>query len=359
RFGEPPSRAHLVGGARPNRILHPYPQGRLVHDPGVDALEPVVPPAQALLEEANGWPGWDRLVGIVVRPGHDQALAGCIQMLKTPEDRVAVPVCPAADGVDGAPDRRIVLAHRPVLPVAVASLMGEPMLDHRPGAAKALMPALAPGVAGDSRIWRQRRIDTHRGRPRKHVVSEDAAAHAVPVLSEPVVAGGYGDDRRELRRPQGGRLKGGESPPRVAEHPDPFRAPWLARDPRDDVECVLLLLREVLVRQDPLRIPRAPDVQPHRGVAVLGEIAMPGGITGSGDVALTVRGGFQQRRGRPIVRILGKPDPGREPNAVPGRDPDVFDALGSRGNGNSRRGRERGSPALSRLPRHPGMLANP
>ena len=47
---------------------------RLVHDSGLASLEPVVEPAQALLQEADRRPG-NPTLGIVVRPRPDQALA--------------------------------------------------------------------------------------------------------------------------------------------------------------------------------------------------------------------------------------------------------------------------------------------
>src|SRR4029079_1949315 len=52
-LGDPAALPHLVERARRRRVLHPAAEHRLVHDPRVDALEPVIPPANAFLEEAD------------------------------------------------------------------------------------------------------------------------------------------------------------------------------------------------------------------------------------------------------------------------------------------------------------------
>ena len=73
-LGHPAARPHLVGRPRLDRVLHPDAQHRLVHDAGLDALEPVVEPAHALLQEADRRPG-RAVLGERVRPRPDQPLA--------------------------------------------------------------------------------------------------------------------------------------------------------------------------------------------------------------------------------------------------------------------------------------------
>ena len=54
-------------------------------------------------------------------------------------------------------DRGVVLAHRSVLPVAVAALMGQPRLDHRARCPPAAAARPAPALADHLRVGRQHR----------------------------------------------------------------------------------------------------------------------------------------------------------------------------------------------------------
>ena len=103
RLGHPPARPLGVAAARPARVLDVGPQHRLVHDPGVDAAEPVVEPAPHLLQKPDRRPGRPRLRP-GVRPRADQPLARAGQTVEEPRDRVRVAVRPAADRVDGGLD---------------------------------------------------------------------------------------------------------------------------------------------------------------------------------------------------------------------------------------------------------------
>ena len=111
RLGHPAARPLPVVRRGRRVLLHPGPEHRLVHDPGVDPLEPVVPPPQRLLEEADLRPG-HRVVRERVRPRPDQALARARQAGQQARDGVGVAVGPAADGVHRHLDRGVVLAHR-------------------------------------------------------------------------------------------------------------------------------------------------------------------------------------------------------------------------------------------------------
>ena len=70
RFGDPPTRSSFILRLGPYTILHPDTKHGLVHDPGIDALQPVVPPAQCLLKEPDRWAGY-AIMRIGVRPRTD------------------------------------------------------------------------------------------------------------------------------------------------------------------------------------------------------------------------------------------------------------------------------------------------
>ena len=87
----------------PGGVLHPSAEGRLLLDAVLLALEPVVPPAQALLKEAD-LRARDGEVRILCAHGPISALSRARQALQQPRHRVRVAVRPAADGVDRALD---------------------------------------------------------------------------------------------------------------------------------------------------------------------------------------------------------------------------------------------------------------
>ncbi len=73
-LGDPAAGPLVVGHLRRGALLQPDAVRGLGHDAAVDALEPVVPPAQRLLQEADLRAG-PREMRIAVRPGPDQALS--------------------------------------------------------------------------------------------------------------------------------------------------------------------------------------------------------------------------------------------------------------------------------------------
>src|ERR1700683_3131014 len=97
-------------------IGHVGSQHGLVHDSGVDALQPLLPPANLLVDPIESGP---RVHGvrIVVTPRTDQALARNRQVLEEPADDVRVRVDPAIEDGAGAFYRRIVHGDRAALPV--------------------------------------------------------------------------------------------------------------------------------------------------------------------------------------------------------------------------------------------------
>ena len=249
-LGDPAPRDLVHPGRRRHGLLHPDAQHRLVHDAGVHALQPVVPPAQRLLQEADRRARRD-VVRERVRPRADQPLARPGQALEQAQDAVGVAVGPAADGVDGDLDGGVVLADRAVLPVGVAALVREPGVDPRLVGLEALLPELAPALADGGLVRRLALPVQHAGAPVQQVGGQHAAALVVHVVGVAVVGAHERDDRLQRRRAAGGQLQAVEAAPRDAGHADAAGAPRLGGDPGDDLEEVLLLLRVVLVLRTP------------------------------------------------------------------------------------------------------------
>src|SRR5579872_4698503 len=127
-LGNPTSWQYLMEGCRLYAIRHPGAQHWLIHHASVDVLEPIVPPAQHFLQEAD-LRTWKREVWIRMCPRSDQTLAWHTEPLEKPRDRVLVAVGPSANSIDRALDRLVGFAHRPPLPVTVASLVFQPRLQ--------------------------------------------------------------------------------------------------------------------------------------------------------------------------------------------------------------------------------------
>ncbi len=108
-LGRPMAGALGVALARRHAVLHPGPQHRLGGDAGVAALQPLVPPAQRVLQEPHRHDV--RGIGIAVRPGTDQPPARHLEAGHQPRDGIGVAILPAADGVDWALDGAEILRH--------------------------------------------------------------------------------------------------------------------------------------------------------------------------------------------------------------------------------------------------------
>ena len=316
-------------------VLHPDAQHRLVHDAGVDALEPVVPPAQRVLQEADLGTGGD-LVGPGMGPGADEPLAGPRQALHETQHGVGVAVGPAADRVDGGLDGRVVLADRAVLPVVIAALVAEPGLGPVEVGVEALLPALAPAFAADHlRVPRQGVVVQHAGAPGEHVEARDAATLVVDVVFVAVVGRHERDDRLELGRPQGGDLQAVEAGPRDAGHAHTAGAPGLRGDPGEHLADVGVLLGGVLVEHHAVGVAGAAQVDAQAGVAVAGPpaVELPVAVAVVGE---TVGVGLEDRRHRLALGVVGKPDTGVEARAVGKGDPLVLDDVAPCGGTRSR-----------------------
>ncbi len=185
---------HNAGRRR--RILHPDPKHRLSHDPSIDTFEPVVPPAQALLKEADLRARFGEM-RVFVRPWPDQPFFRPRQILEQPEHRIRIAVGPTANRIDGTSDGAPVLTDRAVAVEGVAPLMAQPLLDPEPASLEAIHPQLPPALADQDRIGRGRVQGEHRRTPGK-LVEEEAAAHEMDVVGITIVCRADRDDGREL-----------------------------------------------------------------------------------------------------------------------------------------------------------------
>ena len=318
-----PAPRHLVHPRDGRRgVLHPDAQHGLVHHARVHALEPVVPPAQRVLQEADGRSRSD-VVRERVRPGPDEALARARQTLQQARHAVGVAVGPAADGVHGDLDGRVVLAHGAVLPVRVAALVRQPGVDPRPVGRESLLPELAPALSDGGLVRRLALPVQHARAPVQQVGRQHAAALVVDVVGVAVVGAHEGDDRLERRRAAGGQLQAVEAAPRDAGHADGAGAPRLRRDPGDDVEQVLLLLRVVLVLEHAVRLAAAAQVHAHAGVAARGPVRVDEDVARGHAVAEPVGHRLEDAGHGVGLRIHRQPHASREPRPVAQRDPDV------------------------------------
>src|SRR3546814_2973610 len=83
---------------------------------------------------------------------------------------------------------------------------------------------------------------------------------------------------RALRRRPEGRLDRLESPPGDPEHADLAIAPQLSGDPLQGFQRIVLFLDHAKVGLHAAGVARAAHVEPHRGVAVAGKVAMDLGV---------------------------------------------------------------------------------
>ena len=187
---------------------------------------------------------------------------------------------------------------RALLPELVAALVGDPRLDERRRVLHAVEPHVPPGVADDGGVRWPGVEAEHDRRPREHVRCQQAAAHVVDVVGIAVVGRADAHDGAELGRAMGGDLQAVEAAPGDADHPHLARAEVLRGKPRDDLDAVGLLEREVLVLQDAVGVARTAEVDPRRGVAVAGEIGVHRLVVHRRVVILAVGDVLEDRRYR-------------------------------------------------------------
>src|SRR5213595_20849 len=94
---------------RRGMVLEPDTDGRVLVDAAVFAFQILIPPAHALLQEADGRARHAAL-RLFVAPWPDQALAWRLEVLDQPQHRPGIAVEPAADCKDRAFDGAPVLA---------------------------------------------------------------------------------------------------------------------------------------------------------------------------------------------------------------------------------------------------------
>src|SRR5437660_12899032 len=126
-------------GGRSDAFRHPRAQHGFIHHAGIDALEPIIPPPQHLLREADLRAGKCKM-RITMGPRPDETLTRYSQSLEKTWNCILVGVGPAADGVHGALDRRIILADRSVLPIRIPSLVLPQTFEHQRHVLEALQP---------------------------------------------------------------------------------------------------------------------------------------------------------------------------------------------------------------------------
>ena len=153
-LGHPAALTLQIAGLRRDVVLHPGPQHRFLHDPGVAAFQPVVAPAQHLLQPADR--RFHRhVMREGMRPGADQAKARAFQPGQQARHGFGIVVGPARDGIDRDGDLAEILADAALPPVIVARLVGQP--GHDPGRVglHPVLPHLPPALAHDGGIGRQ------------------------------------------------------------------------------------------------------------------------------------------------------------------------------------------------------------
>src|SRR5699024_716907 len=101
----PPSGSCVVGGGGFDGVLHPDGQFWALRGAVISVVfEPVIPPGDDLLYEADGGAGLSQ-VRVFLAPGSDEAAGWHVQTGQEPKDGVGVPIGPATGGKDRDFDR--------------------------------------------------------------------------------------------------------------------------------------------------------------------------------------------------------------------------------------------------------------
>ncbi len=85
-------------------------------------------------------------------PRPNETLARYAKSLKKAWNCVLIGIGPAADGVDRASDRLVILADRAMLPIRVTSLVLQPEFQEQRCVLQALQPHRAPAIADKHRV---------------------------------------------------------------------------------------------------------------------------------------------------------------------------------------------------------------
>ncbi|OIQ73124.1 hypothetical protein GALL_452430 [mine drainage metagenome] len=325
-LGNPAPRAVVIPRGGPHPVHQIGAIGRVALHPGLDPLQPAIPPAQRFLQKSDAGSG-HREMRIFMYPRPDNPLHRPRDILHQRGHRVLVTVAPAAHRQHRRRDRAKVLADRAVLPIGIPSLMAQPDCGQERLCRQPLQPHPLPVVA-QRRVGRARGIAPHRRAPAEVLVQQ------TPTLVVNII--GIAIDRRTQRndRLQRGRLhrrhlQAVEPAPADPLHPHRARTPRLRRDPRDHLTGVRQLLRAVFVVHQTIAVAIAAHIDPQAGIAVPRHIGMRQRIAHHGAIALAIGQEFKDRRHRPCP--LGPPDPRRQTAAI--RQDDAHVRLFSYGKG--------------------------
>src|SRR5262249_37494625 len=160
-------------------FLHPDPQHRLGHNARIGALQPVIPPAERLLQESDGRTR-HAVVRIKMGPGSDEALARGAEASQEPGNRVAVGIGPTADGIHSTRYGAVVFADSAVLPEIAARGMFEPHLGKKYRVFETVAPHSTPALADQLGI-RWVGVVTHQHRAPRQVFVQRTTAHVMHV----------------------------------------------------------------------------------------------------------------------------------------------------------------------------------
>ncbi len=300
-----------------------------VHHPGsidwiafnrrVDVLQPAIPPAQSLLQEANSWLRRS-VVRILVYPRPHDALHWRLNVGDDLRHCVPIAVVPSTYCQNRRLDPGEILADRAALPIGVAALMRQPEWCQERLMLQAIQPHFPPPITDQRRIWRPGRVGQHRRAPTE-VFIQQAASLVVDVVGVAIDGRAERYNGLERRRLQRRNLRAVEATPGNANHADPSRAPRLRRQPSDHIDCVLPLLIGVFVVHEPFGITVSAHIDTHGGVAVTGKIGMRQAIALRGAFAFAIGNVFEDRRNGILLGIDWHPDARRQHAAVRHRDP--------------------------------------
>ena len=290
-------------------------EARLLQDPRVAALQPVIEPAHGLVPPLH-LRLRVRVVGERVRPGADHRLHRRLQVLQHARHAVAVAVVPAADHERRHADRVVALLERGALPERAVALLALVREHPRRRVEAVLEIFLVDRVVG--------RAGHEVGEVLAHLPGVDVhhAVHEVHVVLVEVIGRVHGDDRAERGRVAHRHVDGVEAAPRDAEHADLAGREALLREPVDHDFAVRLLDVRIFVRdQPPLAVAGPADVDTRDHVAAANEVGVETPVAVSG-LGLAIGQVFEQHREALAgAASRGHEQVGREPHAVGQRDP--------------------------------------
>ena len=161
-------------------------QHRLLHDAGVFALQPVIPPALRFLQEPYGGPRC-AIMCIDMSPRSENSETRHFQSRKQARQRVCISIRPTTRDHHGHIDCIPIFIHRPMFPIVIATLMLHP--EHGPigHGFNAVNPVLAPARPNNSGIKRTCLIGMHDRTP-PEIVIQQTAAHVMNIVIIAVIS---------------------------------------------------------------------------------------------------------------------------------------------------------------------------